>query len=760
MKVNRTVFQLWAAALLAAVAGCGRQESEDDIRISTAADLADRACGVLVGSMMGDMTRQVEPRVRLSWFNDYNSAVEALRLRRIDALPLDAFFAGNWVKNSPAAYAMTEPYGSIPWGFIFRKGDALKDRVNAVLEKMRASGELETLIRKWTTARDVSAVSFEKLDFRRDFTGRAGVFRFATPADREPISFVRPDGIVGFDIEIARRLAYELDMTLELLTVPMGAIVPAMQSGKADMAGGGIAITRERAEKVDFSACYHRMPAVFLIRRTSHAAATREIRSLADLEGRICAVVTGSAVDTSLPQRQKGVRLAAFNDYPSAIEALRLGRVDAIPMDTVVVRQWVAANPDDFRIACSFDGNPMGYLFKRGSELTARVNRTLAEMKRTGELKRIIDKWCSADNLAAVPAERIDPSVGKAGTLRIATNAVVPPGMFMRGDEFAGFDVDILRRVAAALDMKVEFVNMEISAVVPAVESGTVTMGGGCITITAERARRVDFTDCYIDLGHSVLVRREKAPGRRSGGGVQAWFRSLGESFHRTFVVEGRWRMMAHGLGVTLFIAFFASLLGTLLAFPVWLCRTARNRLVRALARAYVAILQGTPVLVLLMVLYYIVFSSVDIDGVWVAVIGFALNASAYIGEALRSGIASVPDGQTEAALALGYRPCAAFLRFVLPQAARAILPVYRGELVGLLKATSVVGYIAISDLNKASDLIRSRTYESFFPILTTAFIYFVAAWLLALALDRLGRRLDPACRRLRTVSQDKEGVR
>ena len=208
--------------------------------------------------------------------------------------------------------------------------------------------------------------------------------------------------------------------------------------------------------------------------------------------------------------------------------------------------------------------------------------------------------------------------------------------------------------------------------------------------------------------------------------------------------------MLANGFGITLLITFLAALLGTALAFPVWLARTSRVGVIAAAAKSYIAILLGTPVLVLLMILFYIVFGKVDIDGIWVAVIGFGLNLSAYAGEMLRSGINSVPRGQTEAALALGYTKWRAFFRFVLPQAVRSILPVYRGELIGLLKSTSIVGYIAIGDLTKASDLVRSRTYESFFPIIATAFIYFVASWLLAFALERLGRRLDPAFGRKR----------
>ena len=140
--------------------------------------------------------------------------------------------------------------------------------------------------------------------------------------------------------------------------------------------------------------------------------------------------------------------------------------------------------------------------------------------------------------------------------------------------------------------------------------------------------------------------------------------------------------------------------------------------------------------------------SGSGISAVWVAVIGFTLNFGAYVSEILRSGIDSIDGGQREAAIALGYTENRAFFKFVFPQAALRQLPVYRGEIVSLLKSTSIVGYIAIQDLTKMSDIIRSRTYEAFFPLIAVAIIYFILAGILTTVVNRLGKGIDPRRRK------------
>ena len=185
-----------------------------------------------------------------------------------------------------------------------------------------------------------------------------------------------------------------------------------------------------------------------------------------------------------------------------------------------------------------------------------------------------------------------------------------------------------------------------------------------------------------------------------------------------------------------------------MLGFAFCGLRLSKNKIADSLALLYIRLMQGLPMVVLLMILFYIVFAKTGLDGLWVAVIGFGMNFGAYVSEMIRTGILAVDKGQMEAALALGYTRRKAFLKMVLPQAARHFLPVFQGEFISLVKMTSVVGYIAIQDLTKASDIIRSRTYEAFFPLVTTAIIYFIIAWLLTRVLSALQAHLDPKKRR------------
>ena len=148
--------------------------------------------------------------------------------------------------------------------------------------------------------------------------------------------------------------------------------------------------------------------------------------------------------------------------------------------------------------------------------------------------------------------------------------------------------------------------------------------------------------------------------------------------------------------------------------------------------------------LVVLMLLYYIVFRGIEISGVLVAILGFGLYHGAGLSEVFQTGIDSVYKGEREAAAALGFKPFAIFKKIVFPQAVNHVFGLYKGQFVALVKATSIVGYIAIQDLTKAGDIIRSRTYDAFFPIIATAVIYFAVTWVLVSLLSLIEVRLDP----------------
>lgn len=222
----------------------------------------------------------------------------------------------------------------------------------------------------------------------------------------------------------------------------------------------------------------------------------------------------------------------------------------------------------------------------------------------------------------------------------------------------------------------------------------------------------------------------------------------LASSFHRTFIVEDRWKLILQGLWITILISVLSLVLGTILGAFICALRRSRSGPLNGIAKAYICIIQGTPILVILMLLFYVVLKDINIPAVFVAVIGFSMNFGAYTAEMFRSGIEAVDKGQLEAAAAIGFNRRQSFIKITLPQAARHIIPVYRGEFIAMVKMTSVVGYIAIQDLTKMSDIIRSRTYEAFFPLITTAIIYFAITYLFVLILNAIELNIDPKYRK------------
>ena len=230
--------------------------------------------------------------------------------------------------------------------------------------------------------------------------------------------------------------------------------------------------------------------------------------------------------------------------------------------------------------------------------------------------------------------------------------------------------------------------------------------------------------------------------------GCSSTTNSVIESFNNNLIAEDRYRMILDGLQVTLIITLCAAILGTILGGLLCWMRMNQRAWLRHVAKVFIDLMRGTPVLVLLMLMYYVVMAPMDATGIVVAIITFAMNTAAYISEMLRTTIQGIDRGQTEAGLALGFTHRKTFIRIVLPQVIRAVLPVYQGEVISLLKGTSIVGYIAVADMTRASDLIRSRTFDAFFPLIVTAIIYFLMAWLIGQLLQGLVK-----CRRVKAIA-------
>jgi len=231
-------------------------------------------------------------------------------------------------------------------------------------------------------------------------------------------------------------------------------------------------------------------------------------------------------------------------------------------------------------------------------------------------------------------------------------------------------------------------------------------------------------------IGDGTLARVILSSAGNAGG---SWIDGVVEGFDSTFITENRWQMFLTGIFNTLIITIASLILGTILGYLLYLLCRNGGRIANGFVDFCVWLITGMPVVVLLMILFYIIFGRSPISEVAVAVIGFTLIFATSVIGMLKTGVSAVDEGQEEAASILGYSREQIFRLIVLPQAIRHVLPLYKGEIVTLLKATAIVGYIAVQDLTKVGDIIRSRTFEAFFPLLAVAIIYFVLAALLKL---------------------------
>ena len=221
----------------------------------------------------------------------------------------------------------------------------------------------------------------------------------------------------------------------------------------------------------------------------------------------------------------------------------------------------------------------------------------------------------------------------------------------------------------------------------------------------------------------------------------------MAERFYSNFIKDDRWRYITDGLGVTLKVTIVAVLIGIVLGFLVAIVRstydkTHKLKILNFICNVYLTVIRGTPVVVQLLIIYFVIFGSFDIDKVIVAFLAFGINSGAYVAEIIRGGIMSIDDGQFEAGRSLGFNYIQTMRYIILPQALKNVLPALANEFIVLLKETSVAGYIALQDLTKGGDIIRSRTYDAFMPLIAVALIYLAMVMLFTKLVELLERRL------------------
>lgn len=467
------------------------------------------------------------------------------------------------------------------------------------------------------------------------------------------------------------------------------------------------------------------------------------IESLADLDGRKVGVVLGTIHDRIVSERLLGAEQVYFNTDTDGVAALNGGRIDALVRTLGEGRFIVYANPNLMIMDDRLSETEAGFAFpknEQGRILDEQFSEFILSLEESGELQQICDKWFEPDEAGKTMPELT--STGENGTLTMATVGGTVPYNYIRDNEIVGLDIEIAVRFANEYGYGLEIDLMDFSAVIPAVQSGKADFAGACLAITAERMESVDFSVPYIGEATVLLI---NDPDAAASGSVIDLIRV---NFEKTFIRENRYMMFLDGIQVTLEINILSIIFGTILGFCVYLMCRKEGKIPLLITRFCVWLIQGMPVVVLLMIVYYIIFRDIDISPVLVAVISFTLVFAAAVYNMLNAGVKAVSGGQLEAAYALGFTDTRAFFKVILPQALLHVLPSYRAQVVSLLKATAVVGYISVQDLTRAGDMVRSRTFEPFFSLIAVAVLYFVLAGLMNLFTRFLQHRLDPQSRK------------
>ncbi len=733
---------------LAVLPGGCAAEAQPPAAVQGAAAMAEPETATygITSIVAQDYLSQAYPEAKLSMFPAAADAMLALENGKVDYVMTSRATAAYMMKQDPAlAVAQDQVINEACYIAIAPDSGDLKDRINSVLEQFQAEGVLSELNNRWI---DGGPDHYALAPLPQP-EGKNGVLKVALSPDVPPICFIQDGQYAGINVELVGRLAYALDMTVEFYSMDFDALLPALQAGKADLALSDINATEERRRLVDFSEPYFDNPQLLLYRKTGASAeAALEYTALEQLSGKVISTQTGSIADILVSSVIPDVTFSYFNNRIDQVEALKSGKVEAAPFDEPVAILAAALNPGLAVLPERVVEDHYGVALQKDSPLTSQVNAAIAQLRESGILEQMKEKWTGSDASVKTMPQLDYP--GANGVLRVAHDIAAEPMCYMGPDgQSIGYDLELMLRIGEILDRRVTFTSVDFSGLIPMLQSGKADAAVGSMSITDERKLTVDMSDPYYDGGLYLVVR--KATATAPAGQAESFSGRLKQSFIRTFITEDRWKLVLDGLGVTVLLSGFSGIFGTLLGFGICLLRRSRTRAAALPAAAFIRLIQGTPIVVLLMILYYIIFGSIDISAILVGVVGFSLNFGVYVSEMMRTGIDAVDKGQTEAAQAIGFTRAQTFWRITFPQAARHFLPVFKGEFISMVKMTSVVGYIAIQDLTKVSDIIRSRTLEAFFPLIATAVIYFLVANTLTLLLSRIEVKLDPK-RRSRRV--------
>ena len=421
------------------------------------------------------------------------------------------------------------------------------------------------------------------------------------------------------------------------------------------------------------------------------------------------------------------------------IPALESGRIDAYLIEEVGFYAQRYEHPELMRLEEKAGESQFAVIVGNNSKqstLFPQIQEFIKEGLASGWLDELYDYWVKNWDPNTCVIRNVPETTGENGTVVIAIEGGYEPFSFEAGGQYSGYDVEFMMNFCAKYGYKWDFQAMEFDSIAPACISGKYNFGMN-IVVDEERAEDSVLTDWYYVCDLVFVVEGEYEDN-------MGFFERMSYNFNKTFIREDRWKLFAEGMGRTMFITVLSIVLGTILGFAAYMACRHGNKLANAITGVINWLIEGIPTVVFLMILAFVIFGKSRISTDWVSIIGFTFIFGCGMYGMLKVGCDAIPKGQFEASTALGYSDSQSFFKIILPQAARHFLPIYRSNVVSLIKETSVVGYIAVMDLTKMGDLVRSRTYLAFFALIAVAILYFIMEAVLVFIVKRVQISIDP----------------
>ena len=492
--------------------------------------------------------------------------------------------------------------------------------------------------------------------------------------------------------------------------------------------------------------------ALFSTAFTARADSDDEALSL--LSGKTAGVMTGTPQDTIILNKVPDAQIQYYNNMTDVVLALEKGKIDFTDFSSVSYYMLIEEYPNLGYLDVPFATFDQGAIFPKndnGDAVRKEFNEYIATLKDSGKLEELQEYWLFPNDW-----ETIDiPQTGENGILTMATSSTLKPFSFKLDNQNVGYDIAIVAGFCHEYGYGLKIEDVDFAGILSGIATGKYDLAASQISWTAERAESVNYSDFYCTQSFYPLVIADKydtpalvTSGQDTDGSSgdtadTSSDNSIARSIYRTLIDEDRWVTVLQGLLVTLIITIAGFALANVLGAAFCAMAMSRSKVLKVISGIYSRLMQGLPIVVILMILYYIIFGHSNVSNILVAIIGFGLVFGAYMAQLFEGGIGGVDKGQWEAALSTGLTKNQTFFGIILPQAVRTMLPGYFSNLISLMKGTSIVGYIAVNDLTKVGDIIRSNTYEAIVPLITIALIYFAIACILLALMSLLQKKLS-----------------